>query len=292
MERPTGAPYFFVTVDVEEWFTSTKILSPKKTKISSTPSDVFQTTRLLLDILNAEGMRGTFFFIKNIAERFPDLVREISATGHEIALHGENHAHLNTVENSDFESMLHRMKLFFQTRFNVTLAGYRAPYFSITSEKIGLLKSAGFLYDSSVVPCLPIPGWYGVPGAPLTPYPIGDGALSSIAPQGNFLEFPMSVHPTLRLPGLGGYYFRNLGFRWARHIVNQCLGRLGYAMLYIHPWELSPLISGIHGHPFYMRRRTGQWTQTALRALLRSVRADHAPMPIPLREFCNRKNTV
>jgi len=46
----------------------------------------------MLDILDAEGVRATFFLVGRWAERFPDLARAVAERGHEIANHGYSDA--------------------------------------------------------------------------------------------------------------------------------------------------------------------------------------------------------
>lgn len=46
----------------------------------------------MLDILDAEGVRTTFFLVGRWAERYPDLARAVAERGHEIASHGYSDA--------------------------------------------------------------------------------------------------------------------------------------------------------------------------------------------------------
>lgn len=48
-------------------------------------------TPLVLDALAAAGMHATFFVLGHKVRRHPQLVKEIIAAGHEVALHGETH---------------------------------------------------------------------------------------------------------------------------------------------------------------------------------------------------------
>lgn len=48
----------------------------------------------LLDLLAERGVRATFFVLAEAAEAHPELVRRIVAEGHELALHGRDHARL------------------------------------------------------------------------------------------------------------------------------------------------------------------------------------------------------
>ena len=280
----THRPYFFFTVDVEEWFTSAKILSIANTSSVQASSDLEECMQWLIRFLGEEKIYGTFFFIQDIADRHPGLVNALIKEGHEVALHGVTHDDLRTLTPQKIDEMLKTARAFFQKKFNLSLKGYRAPYFSITEKVLPLLKKHDFAYDSSVVPSLRIPGWYGEFGAPQTPYHIGNG-LTIRDNQSSFLEFPMSVHPRWRIPGLGGYYFRNLGYHYARHIASQCLKNLNYAIFYLHPWELSISIPRVRGVPFYMHRRTGVWTRKALRALIQSIRHTFNPLSPTLFDY-------
>jgi peptidoglycan-N-acetylglucosamine deacetylase len=48
-------------------------------------------TRRILDMLDAHGAKASFFVIGEKAAKYPELVREIAARGHELALHSWSH---------------------------------------------------------------------------------------------------------------------------------------------------------------------------------------------------------
>ncbi len=99
--------------------------------------------------------------------------------------------------------------------------GFRAPGYTVTDELLGLVESAGFLYDSSVFPC---PGYWAAKGlamsamrlrgrrsesvldtprvlfAPTRPYHIGHPYWTR---GGGLLELPVQVTRVLRLPFIG-----------------------------------------------------------------------------------------
>ncbi len=56
-----------------------------------------QHTREILDELSAREVRATFFVLTDRAEEFPGLIRQILDAGHEIGLHGIDHARLTEV---------------------------------------------------------------------------------------------------------------------------------------------------------------------------------------------------
>ena len=51
-------------------------------------SRVVANTQRLLAIFEQSGVKGTFFVLGWVAERYPRLIRDIAASGHEIACHG------------------------------------------------------------------------------------------------------------------------------------------------------------------------------------------------------------
>jgi polysaccharide deacetylase family protein (PEP-CTERM system associated) len=261
VDRPAKA--FFLTVDVEEWFASKFIELTAEERAK--PTDFEEPMTFLLDLLAEAGVRGTFFWLHHTARKYPAVIRRCIAEGHEIALHGDDHDGIPDLGEEGFRDMLRRMRAAFRSDFGVELQGYRAPNFGISPRGLEILTEEGYRYESSMVPCLPIPGWYGSPGTPVVPHRHEGGAL---------WEFPVSVHPWLRLPGGGGYYFRNLGYHWTRWVLLASLRRKDYAMFYIHPWELSLRNPSLDGVPFYTFRRTGDWTRNRLGRLLRVVSAE------------------
>lgn len=55
-----------------------------------------RTTRRVLDLLAGTAHRATFFVLGEKARRYPEVLREISAAGHGIALHGDTHDRLHS----------------------------------------------------------------------------------------------------------------------------------------------------------------------------------------------------
>ena len=81
-----------ITVDVEEWFHICGVGPLSQEHWDSLPSRVVLTTRTLLEELDRAGARATFFVLGWVAERYPGLVGEIRAAGHDIGSHGHLHA--------------------------------------------------------------------------------------------------------------------------------------------------------------------------------------------------------
>jgi peptidoglycan/xylan/chitin deacetylase (PgdA/CDA1 family) len=59
-----------------------------------------ETTRRVLALLSGAGATATFFVLGSKAERHPDVVREITNAGHEVALHGYSHDRLYSLRGT------------------------------------------------------------------------------------------------------------------------------------------------------------------------------------------------
>jgi polysaccharide deacetylase family protein (PEP-CTERM system associated) len=192
----------------------------------------------LLELLAAKRVHGTFFILGWIAQRSPQLVRDIAAAGHEVACHGMSHKLIYKQTREEFRDETRKSKALLEDLTGRAVEGYRAASFSIVKSSLWALDElidAGFRYDSSVFPVRH--DNYGIPDAPLEPFEIA-------APSGRkLLEFPMSVANwgSLRLPVSGGGYFRIFPY-W---LTRRSLARINERerrpfVFYLHPWEIDP----------------------------------------------------
>src|SRR6185503_9277869 len=67
-------------------------------------------TDAVLDALAEAGVRATFFQLVYRAEAYPDLVRRVVAAGHEVALHGIDHARLTELPTAEVRRRLNEGK--------------------------------------------------------------------------------------------------------------------------------------------------------------------------------------
>lgn len=224
----------YVSVDVEDWFQAEAYahLIPFD-QWDSLDLRVEKNTHLLLDLFDVAETKATFFVLGWIAERQPDLIREIVKRGHEVGSHGWSHRPLWRMEPAEFREEAQRSRAFLQDLSGSPVIGFRAPCFSITKNTrwaLDMLVESGYQYDSSIFPVHH--DRYGIPDAPLH---------AARQPEG-ILEIPMSVLNvgSYRLPVAGGGYLRlyPLGLTsYAIHKMNQA-GRP--AVVYVHPWEFDP----------------------------------------------------
>jgi polysaccharide deacetylase family protein (PEP-CTERM system associated) len=226
------------TVDVEDYFQVEAFAGviDRATWEGYAPR-VETNTRRVLDLLARHGVRGTFFVLGWVAQRYPALVREIAQAGHEVASHGMSHRLIYTQTPDVFRQETRDSKRLIEDIVQRPVIGYRAATYSITARSLwalDVLCEEGFQYDSSIFPMRH--DRYGIPDADPRPHLLRTPGGATL------VEFPISVlrYGPAKIPVAGGGYFRLFPYaltRWA-------LGRLNRQgedfVFYIHPWEVDP----------------------------------------------------
>ncbi len=226
------------TVDVEDYFQVQAFADViDRKQWDEFPSRVVANTHAVLRLLDAAQVQGTFFILGWVAERFPQLVRDIHKSGHEIGSHSYWHRLIYEMTPDEFREDLRQSRDVLTSITGEPVVAFRAPCFSITLESLwalDVLASEGFRYDSSIFPI--IHDNYGIPNAERFPHCVE-------CPSGSLWEFPPSVVRLWKynLPVAGGGYFRF----YPALLSLACLGRVNRIarepfMFYIHPWEVDP----------------------------------------------------
>jgi polysaccharide deacetylase family protein (PEP-CTERM system associated) len=227
-----------MSVDVEDYFHVSVFdgLVPRSAWADMESRVVANTSRLL-DIFDEFDVRGTFFVLGWVAERHPQLVRDIGARGHELASHGYAHRLVYDQTLAAFREDVRRAKRLIEDVSGAEVGGYRAPSFSVTPRSLWALEiliEEGHAYDASIFPVRH--DRYGIPPSPRHPFRVRRD-------NGSIVEMPAStvqIGP-LRLPVAGGGYFRILPYAWSRWGIRH-LNRAERqpAVFYLHPWEVDP----------------------------------------------------
>ncbi|MGE0865882.1 MAG: XrtA system polysaccharide deacetylase [Vicinamibacterales bacterium] len=227
-----------MSVDVEDYFQVSafdRVVS--RQDWAGFDSRVVANTRRLLDLFHRHGVRSTFFVLGWVAERFPSLIREIAALGHEVASHGYHHELIYTLTPAQFREDVRRAKGTIEDAAGCRVNGYRAPSFSVTDASLwalDVLIDEGHTYDASIFPIHH--DRYGIPGAPRFPHAIN-------RPAGTIVEVPGSTVRVAgtNLPIAGGGYFRLLPYAWTRWGIEHVNRRDRQPVtFYLHPWEIDP----------------------------------------------------
>jgi polysaccharide deacetylase family protein (PEP-CTERM system associated) len=223
------------SVDLEDWFCVQNLSHVfAREQWDSLESRVERNTLLMLDILSRHKVQGTFFVLGWVAERYPDLVREVERRGHEIATHGYSHKLITFMTPEEFRADLERSLEVLARCSSMGVAGFRAPSFSVTRKTwwaVDILKQCGLAYDSSIFPVGFHPD-YGIGDAPLEIHELDNG----------LTELPMSCVDLMgrRIPCSGGGYFRLLPYPVTRSLMKRCNDANRPVIFYLHPWEVDP----------------------------------------------------
>jgi len=280
-------PMHCLTVDVEDYFQVAAFRnSVSQTDWDRLPSRVEANTAKVLDLFDELGVKGTFFVLGWVAEKFPAVVRRIANAGHELGCHSYSHQLIYELGPSAFQQDTARALDAIQQASSERVTFYRAPSFSITQRSLWALEillEAGFTHDSSIFPVRH--DLYGMP-APQEPFVI------SVA-GAQLVEFPPSTVRPLRtsLPVTGGGYTRILPFFYQRSALRMLETNGIPGMVYLHPWELDPEQPRIDAPlPSRLRHYTGlSRTEKRIRKLVAEFR--FAPMsavlagPLPVFEL-------
>ncbi|HEY5722977.1 MAG TPA: XrtA system polysaccharide deacetylase [Allosphingosinicella sp.] len=241
-----------LSVDVEDWFQ----VGAFETVISRDSWDgleqrVERNADAVLSLFDEAGVKGTFFTLGWVAERYPALIRRVAEAGHELASHGWDHKRVFTMEAATFRADLERARIAIEDACGQSPAGYRAPSFSIdkrTPWAHRVLAEEGYAYSSSVAPIAH--DHYGWPEAPRFAHrPI---------PGSELIELPVTTVELAgrRMAAGGGGFFRLLPYGFSNWAVSRTNGREQRpAVFYFHPWEIDPDQPRVTGAPLKSRLR-------------------------------------
>ncbi len=141
-----------LSFDVEDWFQVENFKSYIDFSTwNSFELRVEKSTHKILDLLDSFSLqpKATFFILGWIAEKVPQLVREINLRGHEVASHGMLHHLCTQLSRDKLLADLIYSKSMLEDIIGERVYGYRAPSFAISDKILPIINDAGFLYDSS-----------------------------------------------------------------------------------------------------------------------------------------------
>lgn len=225
-----------LTFDIEEWF---HLLDHPDTAQPSSWTNfeprLVENLNRILALLNRTNVKATFFCLGWVAERYPELIRAIVESGHEIGCHSYYHQLAYELTYDEFFIDTCRAKSILEDVSGKQVVAYRIPGFSLKDENQWVFKAlidAGFKYDCSVFSAARAHG--GISALQMT----SPGTV--IIPDGRTIrEFPLN---TMSIFGMsivfsGGGYFRLA--------PSSLLTRLfrndrDYLMTYFHPRDFDP----------------------------------------------------
>src|SRR5262245_22863905 len=157
-----------LTIDFEDWYQGLEIPMAAWRQYEDR---VTVSGRRLLQIFAEADVKATFFVLGDIAERYPAIIKDIVAAGHEIGTHGYSHTLVYKQSRNEFRAELYRAIGILEDLTGNKIYGHRAPFFSITKKSLWALEvlaERGLEYDASIFPVINYR--YGIPNAPRWPY--------------------------------------------------------------------------------------------------------------------------
>lgn len=225
------------SVDVEDWFNISAVgTEPPVSEWDSLPTCVEKNFREMLSIFRDNDAKVTCFFLGYFAKRFPALVKEAAAQGHEIASHSYYHRLAYELSPDEFLKDISDAKKTLEDIAGTEVRGFRAPAFSVTHKNLWFfdkLIEAGYTYDSSVFPAHHQIG--GLPGSPLFPHRIQRAG-------GELMEFPITAVDVFGKPMcfFGGGYLRLFPYPVIKTMADRALSTDRPVIYYVHPREIDP----------------------------------------------------
>lgn len=225
-----GPDLHVLSFDFEEWFHifgRNPLL--EKNQWDELPVRLPEITYSILDMLDQHHARATFFCLGWVASKYPQLIREISSAGHEVAAHSYWHEQVHRQTLDAFREDLHRNIGILEEIIGLKVVSYRAPAFTLfpaSGHAVEILVGAGIQTDSSIMSGIRYQG-IKLPNYPFTFGPSGS----------SLIYYPVSTIRLLfrRIPYAGSGYFRLLPFGY----IKAKLAQPGYHMLYFHPRDLD-----------------------------------------------------
>lgn len=250
-----------MSIDVEDYFQVSAFEKYiDRNDWDNIPTRVEANVQNILNVLDEKNTAATFFMLGWVAERFPQMVKEIVQRGHEIASHGYSHVRVTEQTPEEFKQDITKTKKMLEDLSGEQVLGYRAASYSINKTNLWAhdeIENAGYKYSSSIYPIKH--DLYGIPDAPRFPYKVG---------QNELLEIPISTVELLgrRFPCGGGGYFRFYPYPFSRYMINR-INKLEQepCVFYFHPWEID----------FEQPKQQGLDAKTRVRHYLNLKRMQH-----------------
>ncbi len=101
-------------------------------------------TIAILDILDRYNIKTTFFLVGGWVDKYPEMLKEIVARGHEIGNHSDTHAHMNQLSENGIREELRMMSDKVEKLTGVRPVLFRPPYGEYNDRVITVARAEGY----------------------------------------------------------------------------------------------------------------------------------------------------
>lgn len=228
------------------------------------------------ELLEEHQIQSTFFVLGELVEALTAKLRDLHNSGHDLAVHGWDHARPLQQPIPEFEKDVSRAKQTIESAIGASVVGYRAPCFSMDRQRLDRLPQLGIQYDSSRIDFADHP-LYGT--IDMSGY---QTSAKYIFQKSGLIEFEVATLNLFgkRFPVSGGGYIRILPWLIMKTLIRRFLRSGSLYVLYIHPFEMSaqatpPIPAGV-SWPTSRRFSQGRGTvRRKLSALIDLLRAEN-----------------
>lgn len=226
-----GRKFAVFTMDLED-LTDTGCIRESNLQIKE---DMLDGLDEYIKLLDKYSIKATLFAVNDAALKVKDRLKTYIKNGHDLALHGFDHAAPITLQKNEFKEKIGLAKHQLEETFGVKITGYRAPYFSLDNTRLEVLRELGFTYDSSK---FDFPKRTYAAEIDTTDF---KKISENIFRRSGFYEFgmPLNKFLGLRIPVSGGGYVRMGDWSFFASMLYNYLSNNNYYVFYLHPFELS-----------------------------------------------------
>lgn len=115
----------------------------------------------ILEILDQNGLKATFFLTGKFIEKYPTTVEKIIADGHEIGNHTYSHPHFTKLSEEEIETEIKQNQALLEKLGGKQQPLLRLPYGDRNAQVLNLVSENGFINIRWTIDSL---GWQGITG--------------------------------------------------------------------------------------------------------------------------------
>jgi polysaccharide deacetylase family protein (PEP-CTERM system associated) len=220
-----------LTFDIEDWYNCDFISEDfawEKYEVR-----IYAGIERILTELEKRHLKATFFCLGWIAEKHPQVIRDIHAAGHHIGCHSYRHELSTRFDRKGFFSDTEKAKKRIEDLTGEKINAFRAPGFSITENNtwaLEVLAELGFEYDCSLFPAAHDYGGF-------KSYGKAEPAILQLSERKQLKEFPVNIHSLFgkAIVFSGGGFFRLFPYS----LIKQWSKQTDYLMTYFHPRDFD-----------------------------------------------------
>jgi polysaccharide deacetylase family protein (PEP-CTERM system associated) len=221
-----------LTFDIEDWYNCdflTEDFNWDKYEVR-----IYKGVERILSELKKRRLKASFFCLGWIAEKHPQIIRDIHKEGYHIGCHSYRHELSFRLDKRAFKNDTEKAKKLIEDIIGEKIDAFRAPGFSITENNqwaLEVLSELGFEYDCSIFPAVHDYGGF-------SNYGESRPAILEFYNGARLKEFPMNSHQFIKKKVVfsGGGFFRLFPYPLIKHWSKQA----SYLMTYFHPRDFDP----------------------------------------------------